>query len=587
MIQFIKSTQSTYDSLVTKDIDALYFIEPSYNEHNVIVSPGRIYRGEILIAESNELLQSTIQTLTAGILELSASYGVCETEGSVANKIVACDYFKLREGIKITVKFTHSNTAEITTLNVNNTGAKYITMKGSSIKADSLEANRIYDFVYDGTNYELVSGGGVVETPDFTNTDTSVDVVLTNGDRTYLLGTQKVPSAENQSTTAVADSQIYIEADGNLIAKLFKGSLDGMATKAYADEDNNRLKDTYAKLNSPALTGNPTAPTKEVSDDSTSIATTAFVQSLIKSGLTGVANGLIFKGALEGELIDDNNKYGALTPMANLGDFYKVSYAGYINGIQVEVGDVFICSADTVNAATPTNYASIQNKWVVLQNNVDLATTTTPGLISPEMFSKLNTLDFNAEENQNAFSKIFVNNKDTVVEATAKEGNFALVAGAGISLSTNINGDTITIAAVGEEHNGETYTFEAEDNGNNSVKLKLTDSEDKTQFITIKGTQGASVKVDSDGAVSINVVGNGGGGGGISESKNVISANPTDKENGISQNGVYINHMNGEEIVSSHAIIGMNGIKVMSDEYGNITLNTAELQNLLTWKELT
>lgn len=586
MIQFIKSTQSTYDNLVTKDIDALYFIEPSYNEHNVIVSPGRIYRGEILIAESNELLQSTIATLTAGILELSASYGVCETEGSVANKVVACDYFKLRDGIKITVKFTNSNTAEITTLNVNNTGAKYITMKGASINANMLEANRIYDFVYDGTNYELVSGGGITDIPEFTNTDTSVDVVLTNGNKTYLLGTQKTPSAETQSTTTVADNEIYIEADGNLIAKLFKGSLEGTATRAYADEDGNRLKETYAKLDSPALVGNPTAPTKEVTDDSTAIATTAFVQGLLKSGLSGVTNGLIFKGALEGELIDETNKYGALTPMGNLGDFYKVSYAGYINGVQVEVGDVFICSAETVNAATPTNYASIQNKWIVLQNNLDLATSTTPGIISADLFNKISSLDFNAEENQKAFSKIFVNDKDTVVEATAKEGSFAFVAGEGISLSTNINGDTITISSSGAGNAGETYTFEAEDGGNNSVKLKLTDSNNDVQFITIKGTQGAAVKVDTDGAISINVTG-GGGEGGISDSKNVIAANPTDVENGASQNGVYINHMNGEEIVSSHAIFGVNGIKVISDENGNITLNAAELQSALSWKELT
>lgn len=587
MIQFIKTTQSAYDNLVNKDIDALYFVEPSYNGNNVIISPGRIYRGEILIAESNELLQSTVTTLTAGVLELSAGYGICETQGSVSNKTVACEYFKLREGIKITVKFTENNTASMATLNVNNTGAKYITTKGDFIEPTVLEANRIYDFVYDGTNYELVSGGGVSGTtnPDFTNTDTSVDVILTDGTKTYLLGTQKTPSEQTQSTTAVADKEIYIEADGTLIAKLFKGALEGTAMMAKGDENNNNIVDTYATKESPTFTGNPTAPTKENTDDSTAIATTAFVQNLLRNGLNGVVNGMTLKGGLEGELVDETNRYGALTPAAKLGDVYKVTYAGYINGVKVEVGDAFICSVDTVAAATSTNYSNIQTKWLVLQNNLDLADETTPGMITAEMFNKLKSLDFSAEENQNAFSKIYINDKDTYVEATSKEGTFALVAGDGIVLSTNINGDTITIASQGGAAGGETYTFEAEDLSNNSVKLKLTDSNDNIQHITIKGTGGATITTDEDGAILINAS-SAGGSGGVSDTKNIISANPTDTENGISENGVYLNHMNGEEIVSSHAIFGIDGVKVVSDMDGNITINATELKNALSWKEL-
>ena len=43
------------------------------------------------------------------------------------------------------------------------------------------------------------------------------------------------------------------------------------------------LSDGYAPLESPAFTGTPTAPTPGVSDDSTKVATTAFVQDVVDS----------------------------------------------------------------------------------------------------------------------------------------------------------------------------------------------------------------------------------------------------------------------------------------------------------------
>jgi hypothetical protein len=46
---------------------------------------------------------------------------------------------------------------------------------------------------------------------------------------------------------------------------------------------------TYAPLASPALTGNPTAPTPDTSDNDTSIATTAFVNAFVPAASTTVA----------------------------------------------------------------------------------------------------------------------------------------------------------------------------------------------------------------------------------------------------------------------------------------------------------
>lgn len=46
-----------------------------------------------------------------------------------------------------------------------------------------------------------------------------------------------------------------------------------------------------APLASPAFTGNPTAPTPSPGDNDTSIATTAFVQGAVTSGVSGVVDG--------------------------------------------------------------------------------------------------------------------------------------------------------------------------------------------------------------------------------------------------------------------------------------------------------
>ena len=85
-----------------------------------------------------------------------AHFGTCSTAAGTAAKVVSCTGFVLASGAIITVKFTATNTAANPTLNVNNTGAKAIMYRGSAISAGYLAANRVYTFVYDGTDYELI-----------------------------------------------------------------------------------------------------------------------------------------------------------------------------------------------------------------------------------------------------------------------------------------------------------------------------------------------------------------------------------------------------------------------------------------------
>lgn len=93
------------------------------------------------------------------------------------------------------------------------------------------------------------------------------------------------------NTTDIATNKENIETNKENIAtnkasidKILDGST--VAAKAKADEDGNEIKTTYATLESPALTGTPTAPTAVAGTDTTQIATTAFVTDAVTTETT-------------------------------------------------------------------------------------------------------------------------------------------------------------------------------------------------------------------------------------------------------------------------------------------------------------
>lgn len=97
----------------------------------------------------------------------NVSYGTCTTAADVANKVVSFstdeNEWSLAVGAMITVLFTHTNTANNPTLNVNGTGAKAIYYNTTKITTSSLSyggyANRLITYIYDGTYYRFVSWG--------------------------------------------------------------------------------------------------------------------------------------------------------------------------------------------------------------------------------------------------------------------------------------------------------------------------------------------------------------------------------------------------------------------------------------------
>lgn len=204
---------------------------------------------------------------------ISVPYGKCSTAAGTAAKVVSVDgYFSLETGAIVAVKFTITNTANSPTLNVDSTGAKAIYYKGAAIQASYLKANYVYQFIYNGTQWDLL---GEIDTNDIptvnngtltiqkngtnvqtftanqstnvtanitvptkvseltndsgyktTDTDTKVNVKARGTTKAYLLATTTAPTSSDVGHTAVAETGVYLDTTaGKLVATSVRGAV--------------------------------------------------------------------------------------------------------------------------------------------------------------------------------------------------------------------------------------------------------------------------------------------------------------------------------------------------------------------------
>lgn len=163
------------------------------------------------------------------------------------------------EGTKFVIKAAHSNTAA-STLVVDGASAVAI-VKGVStpLAGGEILANQIFEVTFDGTNYQLAGGA----TPGGTNHQTQINAAGAFGG----VG----PGTAGQ----------YLRSGGASADPAYASIAESEVTSLVADL---ALK---APLASPAFTGTPTAPTPTTGDDSTKLATTAFVEDTIDNLVAG------------------------------------------------------------------------------------------------------------------------------------------------------------------------------------------------------------------------------------------------------------------------------------------------------------
>lgn len=201
-------------------------------------------------------------------------YGTCNSTASTAEKAVTCSSFvsdDLVAGTMIMVKFSITNTASVSslTLNVNSTTAKsiryiyngsYSTIPG----AGYLKENQIYKFIYDGTYW-------IVEMSYNTNTNTLL--------RTYSSSTNiEVPLiAQSSASSTTAAWTSYTDT-----------SKDWYGVIPNTDSLRAKINLSTGHITIP---GGITSVTPTTGNNSTLVATTAFVNTAITNAIGAAIGG--------------------------------------------------------------------------------------------------------------------------------------------------------------------------------------------------------------------------------------------------------------------------------------------------------
>lgn len=223
-------------------------------------------------AETNKA--ATVSSITTRVGNSKVFYGTCASTASTVEKQVTCTGFtdeQLVEGVIVIVKFDETNSAAVgsITLKVGTSTAKnikYIYNGGySNIPAKAyLAANQIYHFTYDGTYW-------IVELNYNTNTNTLL--------RTYSSSTNiEVPLiAQSSANSTTAAWTTYTDT-----------SKDWYGVIPNVDSIRAKINLSTGHITVP---GGITSTTPTTGNNSTLVATTAFVNTAINNAIGAAIEG--------------------------------------------------------------------------------------------------------------------------------------------------------------------------------------------------------------------------------------------------------------------------------------------------------
>ena len=306
----------------------------------------------------------------------------------------------------------------------------------------------------------------------------SATATTTSGEYTIALA-DGYGDTKNPYGTKTANYILAGPASGNAAAPTFRQLVD-------AD-----IPNTIARLASPAFTGTPTAPTvADATDNSTNIATTAFVAAAINSKLAS-NDAMLFKGT-----IGTGGTVTSLPATHNAGDTYRVITANEYAGQQCEIGDLIICIAD----GTTANDAH----WTVAQTNIDGAlfqgTTYTSGqLLVAGNSGAVSTSGYTLEA-PTAVGDILYASSTTAYSRLAKgsSGQVLTINSSGLpSWADNASTTNLYVTS----STGTTNTTSALTNGN--VYLRLFDVTTARDTHRISGAGGTTVTTDTSANIII------------------------------------------------------------------------------------
>lgn len=209
-VKFSNSNSATSCTLNVNDTGAksIWYNNAVYTGNSVMVcgyanrTHMYIYDGTYWVWVSSGSDSNTIYSNAS----LGQGYGTCTTAEATIAKIVTLSSYALVVGGIVSVKFTYAVPASAT-LNINSRGAKAIYRHNSAITAGIIRAGDTATFIYNGSQYHLIS----IDRDDNTDTKNTTGATNTTG-KMYLVGAKTQAAAVRTYT----QSEVYIDENGNL-----------------------------------------------------------------------------------------------------------------------------------------------------------------------------------------------------------------------------------------------------------------------------------------------------------------------------------------------------------------------------------
>jgi hypothetical protein len=214
--------------------------------------------------------------------------------------------------------------------------------------------------------------------------------------------------------------------------------------------------DLKAPLASPALTGNPTAPTQTGTDDSTKIATTAFVQGRIDAIIGTAGATLDTLGELSASLAADQSGLAALTTTVG-GKLQKDQNLSDLTNAATARTNLGVDAAGTINYVHPTHpgddfsvdTGALTGASVVSRVDINV-TTDTSGHVTDANGSvttrtlTLADLGYSGATNADNYSSWTIRDGDTTTYTITSGDTLQIASGTGITSNFTAD-DVLTI----------------------------------------------------------------------------------------------------------------------------------------------
>lgn len=196
-------------------------------------------------------------------------FGTCSTGSSIAAKTVTISgQFLLKTGSRVVVKFTYSD-APNSTLNVNGTGAKSIRYNGAATTGSIIRGGRTYEFVYDGTYWQLV--GDIDTNTTYSGATQSAAGLMSAADKKKLdgitagakpvtvdsaLSSTSTNPVQNKVIKAELDKKVPVGSDGKIASSYLPSYVDDVVEFAQSATGQSTNTD-FSNLEEMTLYGDP------------------------------------------------------------------------------------------------------------------------------------------------------------------------------------------------------------------------------------------------------------------------------------------------------------------------------------------